>query len=195
MRSASSSTSTSTEAKETLLLLDVVEQAAGRGDDDLAAFAQLGDLRLDVHAAVDADRAQRHMLAVGDHALMHLHGQFAGRRQDQRAYRVARRRGRRRGVPGQALQQRQGEAGGLAGAGLRPAHDVLAGHDDGDGLGLDRRRVGVARVLYRTQQLRQQAEVVEAYAGRLGSRRRRYGGCVDGNGGRDACVVVVQWNS
>jgi hypothetical protein len=71
------------------LLLDVVEQAARRGDDDLAAFAQLGDLRLDVHAAVDADRAQRQVLAVGDDAFMHLHRQFARRRQDQRAYRVA----------------------------------------------------------------------------------------------------------
>jgi hypothetical protein len=36
----------------------VVEQPARRGDDDLAAFAQFGDLRLDVHAAVDADGTQ-----------------------------------------------------------------------------------------------------------------------------------------
>jgi hypothetical protein len=165
MRSASSSTSTSTWAKETLFCCDVVEQASRRGDDDLAAFAQLGDLRPDVHAAVDADRTQRHVLAVGDDAFMHLHRQFARRRQDQGAYRMACRRGRTAGIFGQALEQRQGEAGGLAGAGLGAAHDVLAGHDDRDGLRLDRRRVGVTVVLYRAQQLGQQAEVIEADLG------------------------------
>jgi hypothetical protein len=36
------------------LLFDVVEQPAGRGDDDLAAFLQFGDLRAHVDAAVDA---------------------------------------------------------------------------------------------------------------------------------------------
>ena len=74
------------------LLLHVVEQAAGRGDDDLAAFAQFGGLRLDVDAAIDADRAQRQVLAVGDDALVHLHRQFARRRQDQAAHRMACRR-------------------------------------------------------------------------------------------------------
>jgi hypothetical protein len=37
----------------------------------------------------------------------------------------------------QAVQQRQRERRGLAGAGLGRAHHVLAGHHDGNGLGLD----------------------------------------------------------
>jgi hypothetical protein len=36
------------------------------------------------------------------------------------------------------FQQRQGEGGGLAGAGLRLAEDVVAGEQDGDAGGLDR---------------------------------------------------------
>lgn len=43
----------------------------------------------------------------------------------------------------QALQQRQGETGGLAGAGLRAAHQVAAFEHDGNGLRLDRRGFGI----------------------------------------------------
>jgi len=42
------------------------------------------------------------------------------------------------------LEERQREAGGLAGAGLGSAQKVFAGEYDGDGLRLDRRRCGVA---------------------------------------------------
>jgi hypothetical protein len=34
-------------------------------------------------------------------------------------------------VAGKAVEQRQGEAGGLAGAGLGAAHDVVPGQNDG----------------------------------------------------------------
>jgi hypothetical protein len=44
------------------------------------------------------------------------------------------------------LQQRQREAGGLAGAGLRGAEQILAGENDGNGLRLDGRGRGVALV-------------------------------------------------
>ncbi|MBV6475513.1 MAG: hypothetical protein MOGDAGHF_01055 [Rhodocyclaceae bacterium] len=65
----------------------------------------------------------------------------------------------------QALQQRQDEAGGLAGAGLRPAHDVLAFEHDGDGLGLDRGGLAVAGVGHRLEQFGQQPEFFECHNG------------------------------
>ena len=57
------------------------------------------------------------------------------------------------GLLGQPLQQRQREAGGLAGAGLRRAEQVAAGEDDGNRLRLDGGGGGVALVGYRTCKL------------------------------------------
>jgi hypothetical protein len=97
--------------------------------------------------------------------------QFAGRREDQRAHRMA---GRRRAAAGQgqdALQDGQHEGGRLAGAGLGAAHDVLAADDERDGLGLDRRRLGVALVEHGAQQFGRQAEVGKGdFGGGFGSR-------------------------
>ncbi len=76
------------------LLLDVVEQAARRGDQHLDAALELGDLRLDVDAAEDAGTRSWLCLAVGLDAIRRpAVGQLAGRGQDQRAHRVAGRRG------------------------------------------------------------------------------------------------------
>ncbi len=86
------------------------------------------------------------VLAVGFDRFVHLHRQFARRREDQRAHRVARRRGRVAGMAHQLVQQRQDEAGGLAGAGLGAAHDVVTGQDDGNGLRLDRGGIGIAGI-------------------------------------------------
>jgi hypothetical protein len=58
----------------------------------------------------------------------------------------------------QALQDRQGEAGGLAGAGLRGGEQVAADEDDGDGLRLDRRGNGVALLGDSAEQLGLEAE-------------------------------------
>ncbi len=65
IRSASSRTRISTCVRLAALLADVVQQAAGRGDQDLDAGAQLLDLRVQRHAAVDDRRAQGHLAAVG----------------------------------------------------------------------------------------------------------------------------------
>ena len=88
------------------LLPDQVEEAPRRGDEDLDASLELFDLRVDVDAAVDHERSQRDVLAVGLDALMHLHRELARRRDDQAAHRMQRRRealGRERR---EALQQR-----------------------------------------------------------------------------------------
>ena len=144
-------------------LLNVIQQASRCRDDDLDPLTQLVGLGAHVHAAIDADRAQRYVLAIGLNRLVHLHRQFAGRCENQRAHRVA---GRARGgtrMARQSLDQRQREAGGLAGAGLRAAHDVEALQDDRDGLLLDRGRGGVTGFCNGTLQLGNQPEIGEAH--------------------------------
>jgi len=64
----------------------------------------------------------------------------------------------------QALQQRQGEAGGLAGAGLGGAEQVATREYEGDGLRLDGGGFGVALLRNRAQQLGNQPEAFEGRA-------------------------------
>jgi hypothetical protein len=64
---------------------------------------------------------------------VHLDRELAGRREDEAAHRVQRGREALGGHRRQALHQRQVEAGGLAGAGLRGAEEVAPGKDDGNG--------------------------------------------------------------
>ena len=59
---------------------------------------------------------------------------------------------------GKALKQRQREAGGLAGAGLRGAQQVFAGEDDGDGFRLDGGGNGIALLGDSAEQLGAKAE-------------------------------------
>ena len=69
------------------------------------------------------------------------------------------------GLRHQALQHRQDEAGGLAGAGLGAAQQVAAGEHGGNGLRLDRGGGGVARFVNGTQQGLGQAESIERHEG------------------------------
>ena len=111
-------------------LLDQVDQAARRGDDEIDAAAQTGDLRARRHAADDDHGAGADVVAVGADVLVDLQGQFAGGRQDQDQGRVALGRGTRSDV----VDDRQRERGRLAGAGLGAGDQVVAGADDGDGI-------------------------------------------------------------
>ena len=124
-------------------LADVVEQAAGRGDDDLGAAAQGADLAVHAHAAEDGHRADGPVGAVGADALLDLERELAGRDEDEGAD-ALRGPGPTAGV--KRLQHGQHEGRGLAGAGLGAGEQVAAGEDDGDGLRLDGRRLGVALV-------------------------------------------------
>ena len=125
------------------LLLHVIEQTARRRHDDIDAALQRVDLRIDADAAEHHGRLQLHVLAIGAHAFLDLRGEFARRREDQRAH-VALRTGGGRCHLRQALQDRQREAGGLAGAGLRAGEQVAAIQDGRNGLELNRRGAGVA---------------------------------------------------
>ena len=59
------------------------------------------------------------------------------------------------------MEDRQGEGGGLAGAGLGDAQQVAAGQDRGNGQGLDRGGLGIALFGQRLQQGLGEAEGFE----------------------------------
>jgi hypothetical protein len=64
-------------------------------------------------------------------------------------------------VPREELQHGQREAGGLAGAGLRGGEKIAARENDGDGLRLDGRRLGVALLGDGFEQLGRKPEILE----------------------------------
>ena len=118
------------------LLLMQVEQAARGRDDDIDAFFERLDLGAVAYAAVEERGAGAEVLAVLLEVLVDLDGELARRDEDEAARLAGGRAEQRKG--------RKGEGGGLAGAGLGGADEILAGHDDRDGLGLDRGRGHVA---------------------------------------------------
>ncbi len=65
------------------------------------------------------------------------------------------------GVWRQALQQRQGEPGGLAGAGLGARQDIASCENHRYGLALYRGRFSVALFGYSTEQFGRKAEIVK----------------------------------
>ena len=116
-------------------LADMVEQAARGGNQDVDALAQGVDLRIDADTAEHHHRGQWHVLAIGLDRFFHLRREFAGRGEDQ----AARAAGLRSVVVlQQAVQHRQREAGGLAGAGLGRGEQVATGQHQRNRLGLDR---------------------------------------------------------
>jgi hypothetical protein len=143
------------------LLLDVVEEPAGRRDEDLDAGAHDRELLLDVDAAEHAGRPDARVLAVGLDRLLDLDRQLARRREDQRADRVAGRREACVRVALQALEDREDEGRGLAGARLGGTEHVVAGDDDRDGLLLDGRGFGVALVHDGAEEFGREAEIGE----------------------------------
>ncbi len=138
----------------------MVEQPAGRGDQDVDAAVQLAVLLIEGDAADQKRHRQLVVLAVALEAFGDLGGQLARRLQDQRA-----RHARFGAAAGQDLDHRQGEGGGLAGAGLGDADDVAAHQHLGDALGLDRRRRGVAAVGHSLEDFGRQAQSLEAVFG------------------------------
>jgi hypothetical protein len=61
------------------------------------------------------------------------------------------------------LQQRQGEAGGLAGAGLGAGEHILAGQNGRDRLALNGSGLVVALIGHGTEQFGTQAESIEGH--------------------------------
>ena len=120
-----------------------VEQTARGGDEEVAATAKGGDLGAFGDAAVAGGDGRTGITGIGGDVLGDLDDELAGRRQDQAADAALVGAGLRADEAG---EQREGESGGLAGARLGHADDVLALDDDRNGSLLDRRRFGVALV-------------------------------------------------
>ncbi len=118
----------------------MVHQPAGGRDQHVDAGREGLDLGAVLLAAVDHRHRGREACAVDAEAFADLAGQFAGGRQHQHAAGA----GSAAGVGGEAMQDRQGEGGGLAGAGLGEAQQVAAEQDRRDRLGLDRSRFDIA---------------------------------------------------
>ena len=112
--------------------LVVVEQAAGRGDQDVDAAHQLGVLIVEGDAADDQGDVELLLGTVFDEALFHLGGEFAGRLEDQGAGHA-----RPRATLFQHGEHGQDEGGGLAGPGLGNAEHVAPGEHVGNGLFLN----------------------------------------------------------
>jgi len=120
-------------------LLDVIEEASRRGDDDVGAVLQgLG-------LAAIADTAENHgHFELGKAGIIpkrsfDLGGEFARGFENERA----------RATAGFAEfgENREGKGSSLAGAGLRAADHVLAGEDERNRAKLNWRRIDVARCL------------------------------------------------
>ena len=99
-------------------LLNVVDETSGRRDEDVDAPHETVDLRTDRNAAEDRGGDEAEVLAVDAETLGDLAREFPRRRQDQGAAGVALGPD---ALLGEAMQDRQGERGGLTGAGLRNA--------------------------------------------------------------------------
>jgi hypothetical protein len=125
-------------------LLHVVEQAAGRGDQDVERAREAVDLRLHAHTAEDHGRLHRRVLAVDAHGFLDLRGELARGREDQHADAAARLGVARGDLVREPLQDGQHESGGLAGAGLRSGEQVAAAEHGGNGVFLDGCGFGIA---------------------------------------------------
>src|SRR5690606_33720222 len=113
--------------------VEVVEQAAGRGDDDVHAAPERLELRPDPDTAVDGEAVERGLLAGGPDGLRDLERELARRGDDERADGPG--AGARRAD--EPVEQREDERGGLTGAGLGAADEVAAFGRGGDRRGLD----------------------------------------------------------
>jgi hypothetical protein len=123
-------------------------------------------LRVESDAAVDRGRPDAAVGAVRSEACLDLEGELARRGEDEdadrRPVRLAAVAGRRTGhdrlAVGEALEDRQHEGRGLAGAGLGAGEQVAAGENERDRLALDGRRLGVTLVGDRTEELGREPE-------------------------------------
>ena len=148
-------------------LLVIIEQAAGRGDDDVAAVLQLLALLVVIDAAVDQRAAQAGVAANRLGVLVDLDGQLAGRCNDQ-CSRIAVLALGHGGRGEQAIHHRDQEGAGLAGAGLGLAGDVAPGERQRQRHFLDRRAAGEAALVEALLQQRMKIEVGEKGIGEYG---------------------------
>ena len=149
------------EVHETLLLQ--IQQTPGGGHEHVDAALDAVNLRVHAHATEDHGGVQVKVLAVFAHGFLNLRREFACRRQHQGADGLATELAARGLAFGQTVQQRQGKGGGFAGAGLCAGQQVVAREHERNGLGLDRRRLGIALFLHGLENGRSQLQFVECH--------------------------------
>ena len=135
MRSASSSTNTSTPLKRSALLWMRSRRRPGVATSTSRPLSSERTWApIDTPPMASAEW-MREMPAIGAEAVEDLAGEFAGRAQHQHAAGL----GLRANTVGrEVVEDRQREGRGLAGAGLGDADDIALGEQQRNGLGLDR---------------------------------------------------------
>jgi hypothetical protein len=146
---------------------DVVERAPRRRHHHVHAALEGADLLLHARPAVDGEHRDAEALAVLVRGLGHLHRQLARGHEHERGG-----AGAPLAVGRDALQHRQREGGGLAGAGGGLAEEVAAAEQRGDRLALDRRGLLVAERGQRAHELGGEAQRREGRGGTVGAGRR-----------------------
>ncbi len=124
-------------AEDARVLPQVVAEAAGGGNEDVDAAAQLVDLLGERGAADGGAHVESERTGVRGERIDDLECEFAGRHENQRARTLGRRAVL---VASQACQHGQTERERLTRTGLRATEDVLAGDGIRDGHRLDRGR-------------------------------------------------------
>ena len=122
------------------LLSDMVEETPRTGHHNLGAAFQFIHLGIEAHSAIDGYAPEAGISPQNADCLMYLLSQFPSRGNDE-CTDVA------TSALHQAMQDREREGSGLAGAGLRQTHNIMPLHDQRDRLGLDRRRRCITRGL------------------------------------------------
>ena len=145
-------------AEEHLALGDEVLDAARGADDDLDVVAEHVDLGAVAHAAVEGAALYVEVLAELLGFALDLGGELAGGREDEDLAAVLL-------VDGHdALEDRDEEGGGLAGAGLGLGVDVLAREGVGEDLFLDGHAGHVTRIFETPAEVRVEIKFLEFHA-------------------------------
>ena len=145
-------------------LLHEVQQPARRGNQHVQSVAQGIFLQAVTDAAENDGHAQIREPGEVPQSGLDLGGEFAGRFKDQHAGLGP--------VLAELGQDRQGESGRFARAGLGTADDILAGHNERNGAKLDGRRLDIAHGFDAIEHGRGKTKFAKSH----GSLRVRHGG-------------------
>src|SRR5271170_3533098 len=140
--------------------VQVIEQSAGRRNQDVQPLGERTNLRAVRHAAEDHGDLERQPRREIAETLRDLTGEFARRAEHEGPCSELRRRA---GIGEQLVEDRQREGRRLASAGLGDADEIAALHQRGNRLCLDRRRLLIAHFSERPYEGLGEAEAIEIF--------------------------------
>src|SRR5438874_1879488 len=141
-------------AKMERALLEMIEQAARRGDDDIDAAFQFLALLAVANAAVDHGRAQIGKASIVAKGGLDLRSELSRRLQDQTT---------KFPVMSEQRQNRKREGSGFSGTGLGGADQILAGENNGEGAKLDWGGLSEAHRLHTAHHFGRKVEIIETH--------------------------------